>query len=404
MPPHVQHSTTASRVDKDKGKVTFVEPRKQWVPVSAVPTMFPTNLVGVQIESATTSTVPTSTPMTVAPEVPPVILSVTQSTPEAPIMVAHPPIITATAVTPLPTTEAPTLTTHISSPSLGAHTEGTQSSLRSGSALQINTGTVYPEVPPFIHSDPDAPIEVPTSPIITTIAPIPTPTTEVALEPSHTSSPSLKTNTDSTESAQGSGTGTIHHTLIAQGLLAETSSERHSIKHMLIDHFRKDHGMKVGSTMRLAIDDLVMKLFGERPSTSKTPTHTHSPSPSITIPTQNMVKEHIQRDMDGMGLGDCVQNLEDDVPTVTRSLSHVSDVAAQSTMRSDAPAFRPTFSTSSPGQPFSPTWAPSRRRDPSPVSEPDYADYYDPEMFQSRRMTRSMSMYYHPKIYPREYP
>lgn len=52
-------------------------------------------------------------------------------------------------------------------------------------------------------------------------------------------------------------------------------------------------------------------------------------------------------------------------------------------MRSDAPAFCSTFTT---------------------VSEPDYTDYYDVEMFQTRRMTRSMSMYYHPKINPREYP
>ncbi|XP_022866200.1 uncharacterized protein LOC111386004 [Olea europaea var. sylvestris] len=228
------------------------------------------------------------------------------------------------------------------------------------------------------------------------------------------SSPPLKTHTNGTQSTQGSGTETVPQTTLAQGLLAEISSERHSVKHMLIDHFKKDHGMKVGSTMRFAIEDLVFKLFGEGPSVSKTPTHTPSPGPSITAPTHNKVKEHIQRDMDGMGLGNCMQNAEDDVPTASRSISHDSDVVAQntmrldapttSTMRSDAPAFRPTFSAPPSEQFLSPKQAPTRRRDPSPTSEPDIADYYDPEMFQTRRMTRSMSMYYHPKIYPREYP
>ncbi|XP_022866206.1 uncharacterized protein LOC111386010 [Olea europaea var. sylvestris] len=32
-----------TRTDKDKGKVTFVEPKKQWVPVSAMPSVLPTN-------------------------------------------------------------------------------------------------------------------------------------------------------------------------------------------------------------------------------------------------------------------------------------------------------------------------------------------------------------------------
>lgn len=128
VPLPIQPSTTASKVDKgkDNGKVTFVEQRKQWVLVSVVPTMFPTTPVGVQIELATTSIVPTSTPMTAAPEVPPVILSVTKSIPEAPIEAGPSSIITATVVTHLPTTEAPTLMTHISYPSLGTHIEGTQ--------------------------------------------------------------------------------------------------------------------------------------------------------------------------------------------------------------------------------------------------------------------------------------
>lgn len=169
---------------------------------------------------------------------------------------------------------------------------------------------------------------------------------------------------------------------------------------MLIDHFKKDHDMRAGSTIRLAIEDLVIKLFGERPSVSKTPTHTPSPSLSTTVPTQDMVNEHIQRDLDGIGLGDYVQNVEDDVPIVSMSLSHASDVAAQSTVRSDVPAFRSTFSTLSPRQHFSPRQVPCRRNDPSPVNEPEHEDYYDSDMFQTRRMTRLMSMYYHPKIYP----
>ncbi|XP_022873959.1 uncharacterized protein LOC111392796 [Olea europaea var. sylvestris] len=330
-----------TRTDKDKGKVTFVEPKKQWVPVSAVPSVLPTTITAVVTESESASTVPTSTRITVDPEVPPYIHSVAEPTP-------------------------------------------------------------------------NAPIEVPTSPIITSIAPIPTATTDVPPESTHMSSPPLKTHTDGTQSAQGSGTGTVPQTTLAQGLLAEISSERHGVKHMLIDHFKKDHGMKVGSTMRFAIEDLVFKLFGEGPSVSKTPTHTPSPGPSITAPTHNKVKEHIQRDMDGMGLGNCMQNAEDDVPTASKSISHDLDFVAQntmrldtpttSTMRSDAPAFRPTFSAPPSEQFLSPKQAPTRRRDPSPTSEPDIADYYDPEMFQSRRMTRSMSMYYHPKIYPREYP
>ncbi|XP_022871646.1 uncharacterized protein LOC111390770 [Olea europaea var. sylvestris] len=154
--------------------------------------------------------------------------------------------------------------------------------------------------------------------------------------------------------------------------------------------------------MRFAIEDLVFKLFGEGPSVSKTPTQTPSPSPSITAPTHNKVKEHIQRDMDGMGLGNYMENAEDDVPTASRSISHDSDVVAKntmrldapmtSTMRSDAPAFRPTFSAPPSEQYLSTMQAPTRRRDPSPTSEPDIADYYDPEMFQTRRMTRSMSI------------
>lgn len=95
---------------------------------------------------------------------------------------------------------------------------------------------------------------------------------------------------------------------------------------------------------------------------SKTPIHTLSPSPSIMASTQNMVKEHIQRDVDGMSLGDYVQNADDNVHTASESLSHASDVAAQSTKRSnapttntmrlDVPAFHSTFSAPSPGQYF----------------------------------------------------
>lgn len=186
--------------------------------------------------------------------------------------------------------------------------------------------------------------------------------------------------------------------------MAGISSERHSIKHMLINHFKKDHNMKVGSTMRLAIEDLVIKLFGKGPFESKTHMHRPLPSPSIKAPTQHKVKEHIQKDIDGMELGDYVQNIEDDVPIVGKSLLHASDVAAQRTMRSNAPTFGQIFNASSPRHYYSPTRVVSRRRDPSSVSKPDYAEYYNPEVFQTRRMTRSMSMYYHPKIYPREYP
>ncbi|CAA2971946.1 Hypothetical predicted protein, partial [Olea europaea subsp. europaea] len=130
--------------------------------------------------------------------------------------------------------------------------------------------TVDPEVPPFIHSfaepTPKVPIEVPISHIIISTAPILTATTEAPLEPTQINSPPLKTCRDGTQSAQGSGTRTIPYTTFAQGLLAEISSERHGVKHMLIDHFRKDHGMKVGSTMRFAIKDLVFKLFvSDRP-------------------------------------------------------------------------------------------------------------------------------------------
>lgn len=87
---HVKPPTTVSRVDK--GKVTFVELMKQWVLVSTVPTMLPTIPATLQTESATTSTISTLTPMTVAPEVPPIV----EPMPKAPTVIS------------LPTTKAPT--------------------------------------------------------------------------------------------------------------------------------------------------------------------------------------------------------------------------------------------------------------------------------------------------------
>ncbi|XP_022865637.1 uncharacterized protein LOC111385479 isoform X2 [Olea europaea var. sylvestris] len=96
-----------TRTDKDKGKVTFVEPKKQWVPVSAVPSVLPTTTTAVVTESESASAVPTSTRITVDPEVPPYIHSVAEPTPNAPIEVPTSPIITSIAPIPTATTDVP---------------------------------------------------------------------------------------------------------------------------------------------------------------------------------------------------------------------------------------------------------------------------------------------------------
>lgn len=211
--------------------------------VSALPTMFATIPTAVRTKSTSTSVVLTATPMTVALEVPPVTLSASEPMTNAFIEVPPLPTITATAVTLLPATEVSTKPIHQFS--LFRDAESTQSSQGSGFTLPICTRTVDPEVKSFIHSviksTPEAPIEVYTFPIIIVIALIYTPTTETPPHQTHIISPLVKTKIDGTQSAQGSTTGTIPHTTIAQGLLAKIGSVRHGIKHMLIDHFKNDH-------------------------------------------------------------------------------------------------------------------------------------------------------------------
>lgn len=109
----------------------------------------------------------------------------------------------------------------------------------------------------------------------------------------------------------------------------------------------------MGASIRDAIHDLVGKLFND----------ISSPSPTI-MPRQDKVDVQIQRemdsmgledfttplhdtmnaimqsDMDGMSLGDCSENIKADVPSISKSLSHASDITVQNTKRSDAHALQ----------------------------------------------------------------
>lgn len=75
-PPTV---TTTNGAKNGKGNVTFVEPRKQWVPVSIVPHMLHTTPIVAVTESASPSTDHIG--------VPPVVLLGAESTPEVPPIV-----------------------------------------------------------------------------------------------------------------------------------------------------------------------------------------------------------------------------------------------------------------------------------------------------------------------------
>lgn len=84
----------------------------------------------------------------------------------------------------------------------------------------------------------------------------------------------------------------------------------------------------------------------------------------------------MQGDIDGIGLGDCMQNTKADVHLLSSSLVLAVDLAMMSTMRLDVAAFTTTHR-----KPILPRWEPFLRRDPSPMSEPDITDYYNPKMY-----------------------
>lgn len=112
-------------------------------------------------------------------------------------------------------------------------------------------------------------------------------------------------------------------------------------KQMLIDRFKKTHGMKVGISMRCAIEDFVLKPFGKGQSSQlpRSQTSTPSSSSSIIAHIQDKVKTHIQGEIDGIGLADCIQSIEADVPLLGGLPIHTADLATTSIIRLDVPAF-----------------------------------------------------------------
>ncbi|KAL2476813.1 Uncharacterized protein Adt_14524 [Abeliophyllum distichum] len=143
--------------------------------------------------------------------------------------------------------------------------------------------------------------------------------------------------------------------------------------------------MKVGSTLRFAIEDLVSNLVCG-PKKSSTP----ETSFSSHVPSSSKVEVRIQNDMDCIGLGDCTFNVEDDPPSAdsrTSSEAHRAYVSAYkfSNFRHDAPPFH-----------MSPSGAPSSRRAHSLTNSyhgsrsPEDTDYYDEDSYLTKQMwTRS---------------
>lgn len=84
---------------------------------------------------------------------------------------------------------------------------------------------------------------------------------------------------------------------------------------MLIDHFKKTHYMKVGSTLRFTREDLILKLFFEGPITHPSGIQASIPSSisSTMVPSLAKVKAQIESGIDSMGLEDCVENIYKDV-------------------------------------------------------------------------------------------
>ncbi|KAL2474265.1 Uncharacterized protein Adt_35001 [Abeliophyllum distichum] len=124
-----------------------------------------------------------------------------------------------------------------------------------------------------------------------------------------------------------------------KGILELLCKEEASLKQSLIDHFKLRHRIKVGSTLRFAIEDLMSNLVcGPKKSSSP------ETSFSSLAPSSSKVEAHIQSNMDCMGLGDCTFNIEDDPPSAdsrTSSEAQRAYVSAYkfSKFRHDAPPF-----------------------------------------------------------------
>ncbi|KAL2469433.1 Uncharacterized protein Adt_37569 [Abeliophyllum distichum] len=178
------------------------------------------------------------------------------------------------------------------------------------------------------------------------------------------------------------GTGLQH---LEKGFVELLGKDEASLKQILIDHFKLRHRMKVGSTLRFAIEDFVSNLVcGTKKSSSP------ETSFSSLTPSSGKVEAHIQSDMDCMGLGDCTFNMEDDPPSADSRTSSEAQRTYVSTykfskFRHEAPPFH-----------MSPSGAHSPRRAHFLTSSyhgsrsPEDTDYYDEDSYITKHMwTRS---------------